>query len=138
MDSIDSMAPFRFFQKTLVLILAVFLQCISISNAQSSNEVNVLNKQFENQVNVYLFKTLCYNIISVLTVTTQSNQPQCHSFLQLSTSSILNTQEATSEITDGSSTFSTTLPPSTTTEIVIAADRSSKFRKVNVQVFNSI
>ncbi|XP_052691021.1 uncharacterized protein LOC128168863 isoform X6 [Crassostrea angulata] len=74
------MAQFNFFDKALiVLILAVHLQRISISNAQFSNEI--------------------------------------------STSS-LNTQEAISESTDGSSTFSTTLPPTTTTEIVIAADRS--------------
>ncbi|XP_065942268.1 uncharacterized protein [Magallana gigas] len=74
------MAQFEFFHKALiVLILAVHLQHISISNAQFSNQIST---------------------------------------------STLNTQEASSESTDGSSTFTTTLPPTTTTEIVIATDRS--------------
>lgn len=83
---------------------------------------------------MYPCKTLWY---SIKTAITQSNQPQNHSYLQISTST-LNTQEATSESSDGSPTFSTTLPLTTTTEMIVAADSSSEFRKVNVQILNLI
>ncbi|XP_052712064.1 uncharacterized protein LOC128186279 isoform X4 [Crassostrea angulata] len=75
------MAPFRFFQKKLiVLILLVLLQCISVLNAQSSKEISTLSTQ--------------------------------------------DVAESTLEITNGSSTITTILPPTTTAEIMIAADSS--------------
>ncbi|XP_065942257.1 uncharacterized protein [Magallana gigas] len=75
------MAPFRFYQKTLiVLILLVLLQCISVLNAQSSKEISTLSTQ--------------------------------------------DVAESTLEITNGSSTITTILPPTTTAEIMIAADSS--------------
>lgn len=75
------MAPFRFFRKTLiVLILLVLLQCISVLNVESSKEISTSSTHYE--------------------------------------------AESTLESTDRNSTITTTLPPTTTTEIMIAADSS--------------